>query len=144
MAYVNYHTELFEEFISPVNRIRNGLSDIILNDFRRYIESDFEELPSYFGFESMYGSPPEIAGVMFHIHLCIPPDSFPKNRVQQDRKCKKGNPDKDIALVYTQGVLDIDSYCILAILMPDAHKKANDNKLMLRIGRYAREFRGAN
>lgn len=145
MATVFYHPDLYEEFIAPLSRIRKDIPEIILNDFKRYIESDFEELPSYFGVDNLYGSPPDLAGIMGHIHLRIPPNKFPSNVAQAYRKCKKNDPANDIALVYVQGDEDDSKYCILAIVMPNAHSRMKPNlKLIRKLGSYAKEFKENN
>ncbi|WP_299833500.1 type II toxin-antitoxin system YafO family toxin [Pseudomonas sp.] len=103
-----------------------------------------DDLPDYFGFDVEYGSPPAIAGCIEHIHLCIPPRNFPKRQKQAQRKCRKGEPENDVALVYARGLFENNQFCIIGVLMPDAHEQANNNDLMLYLGRLGREFRSDN
>lgn len=88
--------------------------------------------------------PPAIAGCIEHIHLCIPPRNFPKRQKQGQRKCRKGEPENDVALVYARGLFENHRFCIIGILMPDAHEQANNNELMTWLGRLGREFRSEN
>ncbi|HGN1344087.1 TPA: type II toxin-antitoxin system YafO family toxin, partial [Pseudomonas aeruginosa] len=83
------------------------------------------------------------AGLM-HIHLKFPPDYFPENLPQSDRKCKVGDPEKDACLVYVQGELYENKYSILGILNPDAHAMARDKNIMSYLSRMAQKFRDEN
>ncbi|MGN0924736.1 type II toxin-antitoxin system YafO family toxin [Ectopseudomonas mendocina] len=138
---VSYHPRTYGRFFKPLESSHPDLMGGLLNDFAMYQQSDRELLPDYFGFDAEYGWPPEIAGTLEHIHLCIPPRKFKARTKQIDRKCKKGDPANDIALVYTRGLYECHVFCILGILLPDAHKKQVDRELMLELGRLAQEFR---
>lgn len=50
-------------------------------------------------------------------------------------------PDKDAALVYVQGELEEDRYCLLAILYPGAHQQARDNRTIPYLARLAQAFK---
>ncbi|WP_312480751.1 type II toxin-antitoxin system YafO family toxin [Stutzerimonas nitrititolerans] len=63
---------------------------------------------------------------------------------QPDRKCRKGAPHKDAALVYVRGELEESKYCILGVLYPDAHAKARADKIMRYLARLAKEWRDEN
>ncbi|MGH1449923.1 MAG: type II toxin-antitoxin system YafO family toxin [Pseudomonadaceae bacterium] len=141
---VDFHPETFEEFFGPVEAEFPGFLADLKADFARYQQSDCEELPDYFGFDAPYGSPPEIAGCIEHIHLCLPPRKFPAKRRQFERKCRTGKPEDDIALVYARGLFETHRFVIIGILWPDAHKQGRDMNLMARLGRLGRQFRNEN
>lgn len=141
---VSFHPSTYERFFKPLESSHPGFLDQLLADFCRYQQSMREDLPDYFGLDVEYGSPPAIAGCIEHIHLCIPPRNFPKRQKQAQRKCRKGEPENDIALVYARGLFENHKFCIIGILMPSAHDQANDNELMLYLGRLGREFRNDN
>ena len=141
---VSFHPDTYELFFEPLKAEHPQLMDVLVDDFARYQQSQRDDLPDYFGFDSEFGSPPEIAGCLEHIHLCIPPRKFPRRVKQPYRKCKKGDPENDVALVYVRGLFDLHKFCILGLLMPDAHKLSNDRKLMLYLGRLGRAFKYDN
>ncbi|MDW7747705.1 type II toxin-antitoxin system YafO family toxin [Halomonas sp.] len=122
-----------------------GLIDALIQDFRIYIASDREVLPLTFGCDVPYIHPHAAyeAGLM-HIHICLPPHTFPEKVPQADRKCRFEEPERDAALVYVQGELFENEYRILAVLYPDAHTKGRDGKTIPYLARVAREFRDAN
>lgn len=141
---VVFHPATYDEYFKPLEISHPGFVEVLLEDFKRYQQSMRDDLPDYFGFDAPYGSPPEIAGCIEHIHLCVPPRAFPKRAKQFKRLCRKGDPVNDIALVYTRGRIDFHKFCIIGILMPDAHARQNSNALMLRLGRLGRIFRNEN
>lgn len=141
---VSFHPATYDQFFRPLETSHPQLMEVLVEDFRRYQQSMREDLPDYFGFDNEYGSPPEIAGCLEHIHLCIPPGTFPRNKKQFDRRCRKDDPDNDVALVYARGLFDRHKFCIIAILMPDAHEQSRNHKLMVYLGRLGREFRNNN
>lgn len=140
----SYHSQTFGRFFGPVNQKFPGFTDRLLADFIRYQQSDGEDLPDYFGYDAPYGSPPEIAGCLEHIHLCLPPRQFSPKRKQFERKCRTGQPENDIALVYARGRFERHRFVIIGILWPDAHKRGRDLKLMAELGRLGRNFRNEN
>src|SRR5690606_19989716 len=120
-----------------------SLAEDILKDFIRYKSEGV--LPSYFGCDVPYTQPQLAFNVnLMHIHLCLPPDSFPDKLPQPDRTCRKGAPHKDAALVYVRGELEESKYCILGVLYPDAHAKARADKIMRYLARLAKEWRDEN
>lgn len=139
---VSFHEETYDAYFKPLESSHPGFLETLLADFKRYQGSQREELPAYFGYDAEYGYPPEIAGCLEHIHLCIPPNKFPKNYRQIDRRCKIGNPSKDVALVYARNLYE-PSFKIIAILHPDAHSQAKNMKLMRHLGHLGREFKNA-
>lgn len=115
--------------------------DNLKRDLAKYIETNGDELPDYFGKDDLYTFPRSImTESVRHIHLKIPPDVFNSRRRQIDRKCKIGEFDKDIALVYVISKYNPNKASILAILNGNAHKLAQDEKLMLQIKEAARVF----
>lgn len=137
---VIFHPETYERFFKPMESSHPKLMTVLLEDFRRYQVSMRGDLPDYFGYDSEYGSPPEVAGCLEHIHLRIPPNTFPSNRKQIDRKCRKGDPENDVALVYTRNLMSPNRFCIIGILAPDAHKQSRNMPLMRYLGQLARQF----
>jgi mRNA interferase YafO len=141
----SYHEDTYERFFAPLDVSHPGLTQTLLEDFIRYKQTKGDELPHYFGFDTTYGHPPEVAGCLWHIHLCIPPRKFDKRRCQIDRRCRRDDPDNDVALVYAQGDLENHRFVILGVLSPDAHKVAKtDLDLMRYLGKLAQTFRREN
>lgn len=141
-SIVEYNAETYEDLFKPILDSYPDLLSGIISDFKMYIDSDRAKLPHYFGCEVAYTQPEEayIEGLM-HIHLAIPPVTFPENRPRGDRKCPKGDPMKDAALVYARGLYEEDRYTLIAILHPDAHSKARDRKIMKHLAAVAKRFR---
>ncbi|WP_312452691.1 type II toxin-antitoxin system YafO family toxin [Stutzerimonas nitrititolerans] len=138
-----FHPDSFEEFFTGPLVAHPSLAEDILKDFIRYKSEGV--LPSYFGCDVPYTQPQLAFNVnLMHIHLCLPPDSFPDKLPQPDRKCRKGAPHKDAALVYVRGELEEGKYCILGVLYPDAHAKARADKIMRYLARLAKEWRDEN
>jgi mRNA interferase YafO len=137
------YDDLFKDVLSNHPTILSSLRD----DFCTYIASNRMTLPMYFGCDVPYLYPHEayVNGLM-HIHIAIPPLKFSSNKPQHDRKCpghptKQGDPAKDAALVYAQGLYDEDRYILIAMLHPGAHGKAQDDKIMKRLAGVAKSFR---
>lgn len=141
-SIVELNSETFEDLFQPILASYPDLLNSLLVDFATYIDSDRLVLPEYFGCDVAYTQPEEAyrAGLM-HIHLAIPPVRFPNKKPQSDRKCPKGDPLQDAALVYVQGLYDEDRYSLIAILHPGAHSKARDRQVMQRLARVAKRFR---
>ena len=76
-----------------------------------------------------------------HLHLCLPPATFPKNLPQADRKCRMGDPQNDACLVYVRGDVYENRYSLLAIFNPDAHEIAKKSDVMKYLSRIAKAFR---
>lgn len=140
----SYHPGTYDRFFLPLESAHPKLMDVLLADFKRYQQSDRQDLPDYFGYDAEYGKPDEIAGLVEHIHLRIPPRTFRRRDKQFFRKCKRNDPKNDIALVYVRGLYEMHRFCILGILLPDAHRKAHNRPLMLEFGQLARDFRRDN
>lgn len=138
---INDYTK--ESFFSEAFLRFPELESSILQDFQRYKATS--ELPSYFGRDVAYTQPHSAfrSGLM-HIHLCLPPNTFPKNRPQNDRVCKRNDPDNDACLVYVQGELYENRYSLIAIMHPDAHEKARKHEIMSYLSRVAQDFRDNN
>lgn len=138
-----FHPATYAEFFTePLAKFPSLAADL-LQDFVRYKSTG--ELPSYFGCDVPY-TQPQLAfnAQLMHIHLCLPPDFFPPNLPQYDRKCRKNAPLKDAALVYVRGEMEENRYCILGVLHPDAHAKARNEKTMRHLARLAKTFRDEN
>lgn len=140
IARVRIHEQTYQELFLDILQDHPSLIDGIKRDFETYKQTG--HLPSYFGRDVAYTQPYAAyrAGLM-HIHLALPPNTFPEKLPQFDRVCRRGRPEGDAALVYAQGELDDNEYCILAILHPDAHAKAREEKIMRYLARLAQEFR---
>ena len=145
MVEVSFHPTTFGEFFSPVNDRHPGISDLLLGEFRRYVESNRQSIPSIFGRDVPYTQPPlALQSCLMHIHIRIPPNSFPKGVPQRDRVCKFGKPGDDAALVYVPGELYENRFLILALFWPDAHTNARDRSAMRYLARIAKDWRENN
>ncbi|MBZ9558738.1 MULTISPECIES: type II toxin-antitoxin system YafO family toxin [unclassified Modicisalibacter] len=142
MANVHFH-EQSEYLFDEVDRQYPGFKQELVADFKACVESFFDYRPPRFGKFDLYTRPPSLRGLeIWHIHICMPPKAgFPAHLEQQRMKCDARYPERDAALVYVQGLLDEDEYCLLAMLYPHAHEKANDERRMLWIADMARDFR---
>lgn len=140
---VEFHSETYDSYIKPVDNKYAGFANQLLADFKRYKQSQGDDLPSYFGRDAPYHYPPSVAYCLQHIHLCIPPRRFKSNRPQNDRTCRTGQPENDIALIYAQNKYDLYKYVIIGVLMPDAHKTARNDSLMMRLGSIARSYQNS-
>ncbi|WP_024696143.1 type II toxin-antitoxin system YafO family toxin [Pseudomonas syringae] len=139
---VSFHPDLYNALIEDVLKDFPDFAEALLEDFREYKSGG---LPDYFGKDDLYLHPPLAYSVkLWHIHLAMPPEKFPRGMAQRDRKCRKGNPHQDAALVYVQGLYEENRYCILTVLHPDAHSKARENQVIGYLARLAKEFRDAN
>lgn len=137
---VTYNPETFARFFQPVDVQFPGLSAKLLSDFTGYITSGVP--PTYFGRDAAYTQPAAaMQAHLMHIHIKLPPGSFPQDRAQYYRVCQKGNPYQDAALVYVQGELEEDHYQLLAFFWPDAHELARNHASMSYLARLAKAFR---
>ncbi|WP_165677438.1 type II toxin-antitoxin system YafO family toxin [Metapseudomonas otitidis] len=142
---VEFHPATYKEFFQDVLSSYPDLLQKLRRDFSRYVESDGNFLPTYFGQDAPYVEPAAAFNArLMHIHICLPPGSFPIGKPQADRKCRKGEPSQDAALVYVRGELYEERYRLLAFLHPDAHQKARKKELMSYLARIAQEFRDQN
>ena len=135
---VEFCKETYSSYVEPVEKLHPGFAEKLIEDFRRYKQTQCDEIPEYFGRDAPYEWPPAIAGCLHHIHLCIPPRKFNKRHAQSDRTCSKDN---DVALVYAQNKYDLNRYKIIGVLTPAAHAKARCSQTMLYLGGIAREFK---
>ena len=137
---VEFHPETYSTLFEPVLKDFPSLLEDLKADFLRYVSEGVR--PAYFGRDVIYLWPAEAEKAkLMHIHLALPPATFPKNRPQMDLVCRKGNPSQDAALVYVQGLWDDHNYCLLAVLHPDAHGQARDKQTMKYLARLAQRFR---
>lgn len=119
------------------------LEQAIIDDFTRYKETG--ELPSYFGRDVAYTQPyAAFKSGLMHIHLALPPKSFSVNLPQADRVCRKGVPDDDACLVYVQGLMEENTYSLIAVMHPDAHGEARRPEIMNYLCRIAQDFKDNN
>lgn len=141
MIEVAFHPET-EHYFDSIDTTFPGFKQELLESFTDYIASGREVVPDCFGNDAPYTQPYGAfrAGLM-HIHIAVPPTTLPRKRPQADRKCPMNAPDQDAALVYVQGELEEDHYCLLAILYPDAHQRASDNRTIPYLARLAQDFK---
>lgn len=138
---VEFNAETYDEFFKDILEQYPELLDNLKQDFADYISSDRHKLPHYFGKDSPYIDPPAKAEVgLMHIHIAIPPGTFPKNRPQHERKCRTNAPAQDAALVYVRGELYDNHYSLIALLHPNAHGKARDRSTMRYLTEVAERF----
>lgn len=137
------HPDTYRDFFLEVLKDYPGLDSALLKDFATYKQTG---IPSdRFGRDAPYVWPvAAFSANLMHIHLKLPPDRFPKNLPQIDRVCRKGAPQKDAALVYVRAELEEHRYCLLAVLYPDGHAKAREEKLMRYLSRLGQQFRDEN
>lgn len=139
---VEFNPETYEKLFVSVLSDYPDLLDNLVADFTRYIETNRFEIPNYFGRDAAYVKPHgAITSGLMHIHIALPPTVFAKGRPQHDRTCRVGAPDKDAALVYTQGLYEDDRYSLIALLHPDAHSKARERRVMNYLVAVANRFR---
>lgn len=137
---VEFNSETYQRFFAGVLAEYPDLLDNLKQDFTDYIQSDRRRLPDYFGKDSPYLDPPAKAEVgLMHIHIAMPPNTF-KSRQQHARKCRKGDPGQDAALVYVQGQLYDNHYSLIALLHPDAHGQARKPGTMRYLTEVAERF----
>ncbi|WP_417339136.1 type II toxin-antitoxin system YafO family toxin [Halomonas kashgarensis] len=92
-----FHSET-EHYFDSIDATFPGFK--LLESFTDYIASGRDVVPDCFGNDAPYTQPYGAfrAGLM-HIHIAVPPTTFPKKRPQADRKCPMNAPDQDAALV---------------------------------------------
>ncbi|AJD47826.1 hypothetical protein S7S_07050 [Isoalcanivorax pacificus W11-5] len=139
------HPDIRDSLVRDLDPALLTSLEALLQDFTRYKESDEEEYPDYFGKDVPYLQPEGACKAgLCHMHLLPPGISFPRHIPIRLRACPANSPETDIALVYVQGELYPDRYCILAILHPDAHALARNNDRMRCLIRLANAWREAN
>ncbi|WP_054076300.1 type II toxin-antitoxin system YafO family toxin [Pseudomonas amygdali] len=142
---VQYHSETFDKYFAPIDRLHPGLSNKIADDFKVYVDSFRGIVPSYMGRDAPYMQPIEAEKAhLSHIHIRLPPGRFRQDVAQYHRVCSWGKAKDDAALVYVQGLLDEDCFLLIALLWPDAHGMARNNSLMKYFARLANGWRDEN
>jgi mRNA interferase YafO len=139
---VDYNTDSFEYYLSPVFVEFPSLRQSLLEDFIQYKETG--KLPHYFGRDTAYDRPDDIqdSGLM-HIHLELGDDKFeapPKHVDLSDPKTLQWYRRSDTSLVYAQAVSDENCYSLIAVFTPPAHTKAQNYDRMRILANYARIF----
>ena len=120
--------------------IQNQLTKDELNqltdDFKRYKATDIS--PENFGRDVLYDHPNTLpvlkAEQVQHIHLGSEDIPLPFNRV-------KFHQTSDVHLVYCPSFNNDSMFLLMAILSPDAHKKAKNRDIMYKLGVMAESFR---
>lgn len=119
---------------------RNQLTETeqaaLVKDFKHYKSPD--ALPDTFGrdvpFDHPHTLPLALQEKLQHLHLASVESTRQSETPQYART-------SDVHLIYCQGALDEDCYLLIAILEPDAHRKAKDNNTMHKLARSAELFR---
>ncbi len=139
---VEYNQDSYGYYLSPVFVSFPLLEASLLEDFKNYKETG--TLPHYFGRDTAYDRPDDIQGSgLWHIHLAINGDDFktpPNNDNSKDQKTLQWFRTSDTALVYARGLLDENSYSLIAVFTPPAHRKASDEDRMRKLAKFARDF----
>lgn len=120
--------------------IQQQLSDdelnALVNDFREYKVSGI--VPEHFGRDVPYDHPNTLPTVkkedVRHIHLGSEDNPLPIKKIQFYRT-------SDVHLVYCQGSIESNTYLLMAILSPDAHRQALNRDVMFKLGVMAEKFR---
>ena len=139
---VDYNPDSYGFFLSPVFDDFPALRQSLLDDFKIYKSTG--KLPDYFGRDTAYDRPEEIQGSgLWHIHLALGKDKFsapPKSTNLNDQQTIQWYRTSDTALVYAKGLIDENSYSLIAVFTPSAHNKASDYDRMKKLAGYARKF----
>ncbi|MFC0269253.1 type II toxin-antitoxin system YafO family toxin [Kushneria aurantia] len=143
MIDVSFHPET-EYLFDEVEAAHPGLKSELVQGFRTCIESNFDVRAPRFGKFDPYLQPPSVLSAeLWHVHICMPPRrDFDARRLRWDEmKCRTDEPELDAALVYVQGLMDRDAYCLIAFLYPKAHHKSNQDAFMKWLARLGKQFR---
>jgi mRNA interferase YafO len=112
------------------------LADLVA-DFLLYKQGGV--LPDTFGRDAPYDddrtNPLVKQEQVMHVHLADGDHPFPRYLRQFTRTSDNAH------LVYCHGAMHPDSYLLIIILKPEAHKMARDNNPMHQIGKMAEAFR---
>ncbi|OMQ26916.1 type II toxin-antitoxin system YafO family toxin [Serratia oryzae] len=139
---VECNPKSYEYYLSPVFATFPTLQESLERDFKAYKETGL--LPDYFGRDTAYDKPDDIQDSgLWHIHLAIGEDKFSKPPVSadlEDPRVVQWYRTSDTALVYAKGLVDENSYSLIAVFTPSAHWKARDFDRMRILAGYAREF----
>ncbi|WP_394172375.1 type II toxin-antitoxin system YafO family toxin [Thalassotalea litorea] len=110
--------------------------DNLVKDFKRYKLTGV--LPDLFGRDVAYDHPNTLpiitAEQVQHIHLASADSPFPIKLLQFKRT-------SDQHLLYCPSAIHDDTYLLMAILSPNAHKQAFDRNVMYKLGVMAEKFR---
>ncbi|CAI1772575.1 mRNA interferase YafO [Serratia fonticola] len=139
---VECNSESYGYYLSPVFAMFPTLQESLENDFRAYKETGL--LPDYFGRDTAYDKPSDIQDSgLWHIHLALGDDKFkppPASANVKDPQTMQWYRTSDTALVYAKGLIDENSYSLIAVFIPSAHEKARDFGRMRILADYARKF----
>ncbi|QIU89383.1 type II toxin-antitoxin system YafO family toxin [Yokenella regensburgei] len=137
---VECNRESYDYYLSPVFAQFPTLEAALLQDFKIYKETG--KLPDYFGRDTAYDRPDDIQDSgLWHIHLSLGGDKFKDQAIGgQDQKTIQWNRTSDTALVYARGLIDENSYSLIAVFTPPAHNKAQNYDRMRILAGYARTF----
>lgn len=137
---VECNRDSYDYYLAPVFVQFPTLETAILEDFKSYKETG--KLPDYFGRDTAYDRPDDIQDSgLWHIHLSLGDDKFKAQaRGLQDQKTIQWNRTSDTALVYARGLIDENSYSLIAVFTPPAHNKAQNYDRMRILAGYARSF----
>ena len=129
MANVHFHADS-EYLFDEVDAQHPGLKESLREDFKSCIESFFDYRPPRFGKFDLYSWPASLRDLeIWHVHICMPPrEGFPANLEQRRMVCSKSEPERDACLVYVRGLIYENDYCLLAMLYPYAHQKAEEER----------------
>ncbi|WP_432321444.1 type II toxin-antitoxin system YafO family toxin [Yersinia enterocolitica] len=138
----DYNPHSFEYYLSSVFVDFPSLKQSLLDDFIIYKSTG--KLPDYFGRDTVYDRPDDIQDSgLGHIHLELGDDKFkapPKSANLNDQQVLQWYRTSDTALVYAKGLIDENSYSLIAVFTPPAHDKAKDYDRMRILAEYARKF----
>lgn len=139
---VDYNLDSYDYYLAPVFVSFPELEKTLLTDFLKYKSTG--DLPHYFGRDTTYDRPADIQGSgLWHIHLALGSDGFKLKgnaASPSDQKTIQWNRTSDTALVYAKGLIDENSYSLIAVFTPSAHDKANNCDRMRVLAGYARDF----
>ena len=138
----DYNPDSYGYYLSPVFVSFPDLAKTLLEDFKNYKATG--KLPDYFGRDTAYDRPEDIQDSgLWHIHLELSGDKFPtpsKSANSNDQQTIQWNRTSDTALIYARGLIDENSYSLIAVFTPPAHNKARDYDRMRILAGYARNF----
>lgn len=140
---VDYFEKSYNYFFAPVFVEFPSLKQSLLDDFAAYKSTG--ELPDYFGRDTRYDRPADIIDAeLMHLHLKLGKNDFdlpPKQANLSDTQTIQWYRTSNTALVYSQNLLDENSYSLIALFHPVAHMSANNDDRMRVLAQYSRDFR---
>lgn len=142
LVSAHYNTDSYAYYLSPIFVQFPELEKTLLEDFIAYKSTG--KLPDYFGRDTAYDRPDDIQDSgLWHIHLELDNDKFKvpsSSATPVDTKTMQWSRKSDTALVYAKGLLDENSYSLIAVFTPPAHDKARNYDRMRILAGYARTF----